>query len=197
MAEVAAARRPLLPPSSSSSLRVRYARRGRHARHARRAPRRPCRPARRAPAPATAAASPAMPAAAAALAARATAAPRAEDRGCGTGSVPGSLRPGSRPTAEVVAAAERRGPLGAAGGRAAPRVRGRLRDARRVGFGDGGRGQRRAPRRRRTDGGSRGGVGGEKEIEWEGEGVNVEDSNFGGVFCIYSCHVAPYQGVWT
>jgi len=74
---------------------------------------------------------------------------------------------------------------------------GRLRDARRVGFGAGGRGQRRAPRRRRTDGGSRGGVGGEKEIEWEEEGVNVEDSNFGGVFCIYSCHVASYQGVWT
>ena len=40
-------------------------------------------------------------------------------------------------------------------------------------------------------------MGGEKEIEWEGEGVNVEDRNFGGVFCIYSCHVVPYQGVWT
>ena len=130
-------RRPSLPPPSYSlpeleriwaspsllagaradrhARRVRYARRGRHARHARRAPRRPCRPARRAPAPATAAASPAMPAAAAALAARATATPRAEDRGCGTGSVPGSLRPGSRPTAEVVAAAERRGALTGSG----------------------------------------------------------------------------------
>ena len=28
-------------------------------------------------------------------------------------------------------------------------------------------------------------------------GVNVEDSNFEGFFCIYSCHVAPYQGLWT
>ena len=29
------------------------------------------------------------------------------------------------------------------------------------------------------------------------EGVKVEDSTFGGYFCIYSCHMAPSQGVWT
>ena len=39
---------------------------------------------------------------------------------------------------------------------------------------------------------------------WEGEegrmgvrGVKVEDSNFGGFFCICACHVAPCEGVWT
>ena len=41
------------------------------------------------------------------------------------------------------------------------------------------------------------GVGREKEMEWEREGVNVEDNNFRGFFYIYSCHVASYQGVWT
>ena len=29
------------------------------------------------------------------------------------------------------------------------------------------------------------------------EGVKVEDNTFGGYFCIYSCHMAPSQGVWT
>ena len=44
-------------------------------------------------------------------------------------------------------------------------------------------------------GGSRGGVG--RERENGREGVKVEDSTFGGYFCIYSCHMAPSQGVWT
>ena len=29
------------------------------------------------------------------------------------------------------------------------------------------------------------------------EGVKVEDSTFRGYFCIYSCHMAPSQGIWT
>ena len=58
----------------------------------------------------------------------------------------------------------------------------------------GGRGRRRAPP---TGGGSRGGVGRERKRQNGREGVKVEDSNFGGFFCIYSYHVALYQGVWT
>jgi len=38
---------------------------------------------------------------------------------------------------------------------------------------------------------------GERKRENGREGVKVEDSNFGGFFCIYLCHVAPSQEVWT
>ena len=42
-------------------------------------------------------------------------------------------------------------------------------------------------------------VWGEREREWEGGGVKVEDSNFGGFFFFAHIHAmcAPYQGVWT
>ena len=72
-----------------------------------------------------------------------------------------------------------------------------------------------APRRRRRRGSSEGGgaaarcrgreggassrgrgLGGRRREEGS-EGVKVEDSNFGGFFCICACHVAPCEGVWT
>ena len=34
-------------------------------------------------------------------------------------------------------------------------------------------------------------------MEEGSEGVKVEDSNFGGFFCICACHVVPCGGVWT
>jgi hypothetical protein len=37
---------------------------------------------------------------------------------------------------------------------------------------------------------------GERKRQNGREGVKVEDSNFGGFFCIYLCHVAPSQEVW-
>jgi len=40
------------------------------------------------------------------------------------------------------------------------------------------------------------GLGGRRREEGS-EGVKVEDSNFGGFFCICACHVPPCEGVWT
>ena len=103
-----------------------------------------------------------MPAAAAALAARATAAPRAEDRGCGTCSAPGSLRQGSRPAAEVVAAAERRGAMTGSGAAA--------HGGGATAGGDGSPEVLLA-----ASGGSGGGCGGGERGERDEEGVDIED----------------------